>query len=694
MIKHDRHKYLYPAAIFGLALLLRLWNLLATGADFYANILSDASTYRFWASQIVAHIPYGEPVFMMGPLYPYWMALNLGLGINLYGFLVVQIILSSITCVLVYYIAKSLFDNKAALISGITAAIAAPFIFYSGLFLSETIQLLLLAISLWLIIADSPRFPRLKILLAGILIGLATLDQGTLLLYAFLLAGYWLIRHWRQRKSSAKKYLHNATLIMFGAIIGILPATIHNLAAGDFVLISSNMGINFYVGNNASASGTYDSPPGLNLTSDFTGRKVAERQMHRQLKSSEVSSYWSGRALDNIKANPLIFIGKLLNKTWLYLWYFDIPQAESIQTQHLFSPLFKIPLPGFGLILILGLIAFIISHKTENTWTVILLLAANIVSVTLFFAIGRFKLVGLLGLTTLSGQGVLIIWQAIKIKNYKTVMSISAIAIAVALILFLPRNLSRQEKLASAYNNIGIFHYYKGDLDKAIDWYRQSSAILPTFSGALNNIGTYFYLKGQIDSAMAYFNQSWNADTTESETAMNLGKLAEDRADYQQAISFYEKAKIAAPFGLEPQAAIDRVRAFQSTGGNIALSDQSFEALYDLAEKFAARRQFAEAQSYYERALKIRPDDIRALNNLGFAYQAMAKYPQAARCFEKALAQSPNNAIAYNNLAGTLYQMGMADSAKILWEKALKIDPDNSQIKKNLDFVKNRGGNR
>jgi hypothetical protein len=32
----------------------------------------------------------------------------------------------------------------------------------------------------------------------------------------------------------------------------------------------------------------------------------------------------------------------------------------------------------------------------------------------------------------------------------------------------------------------------------------------------------------------------------------------------------------------------------------------------------------------------------------------------------------------------------MADSAKVLWEKALKIDPTNAQIKKNLDFVKNR----
>jgi tetratricopeptide (TPR) repeat protein len=213
---------------------------------------------------------------------------------------------------------------------------------------------------------------------------------------------------------------------------------------------------------------------------------------------------------------------------------------------------------------------------------------------------------------------------------------------------------------------------------------------MPTFPGALNNIGTYFYLKGKADSALAYFNKSWHADTTESETAMNLGKLAEDKRDYQQAMSYYEKAKIAAPFGLEPQAAIDRIHTLQSGGGNAALPDQSFESLFGIAEQLAARGQFAEAQAYYERALRLQPDDIKTLNNLGFAYQAQTKYPQAAQCFVKVLGQSPNNSIAYNNLAGTLYQMGMADSAKVLWEKALKIDPTNAQIKKNLDFVKNR----
>jgi len=59
------------------ALILRLWNVISIGDDFYANFLSDASTFRLWASQIVWGIPPTESVFPVGPLYPYFLASNL-----------------------------------------------------------------------------------------------------------------------------------------------------------------------------------------------------------------------------------------------------------------------------------------------------------------------------------------------------------------------------------------------------------------------------------------------------------------------------------------------------------------------------------------------------------------------------------------------------------------------------------------
>jgi len=158
--------YLNPIIIGALAFILRLWNTIAQGNDFYANFLSDASTYRVWASKLAAGGSYGEPVFQMGPLYPYFLAQNLKLGISNYATLFIQAIFGALVAVMVYYIAKNMFDRKAALISGLIATIYAPFIFYDGLLLSESIQIFLLTVALFILISNfkkrfsAPSFSR------------------------------------------------------------------------------------------------------------------------------------------------------------------------------------------------------------------------------------------------------------------------------------------------------------------------------------------------------------------------------------------------------------------------------------------------------------------------------------------------------------------------------------------------------
>jgi Tfp pilus assembly protein PilF len=154
------------------------------------------------------------------------------------------------------------------------------------------------------------------------------------------------------------------------------------------------------------------------------------------------------------------------------------------------------------------------------------------------------------------------------------------------------------------------------------------------------------------------------------------------------ALIYYDKAKVLAPFGLDADNAIARLRTKQSATSSSQVGvSAGFETLYGMAERLSATGQYAEAQKYYEQAYAIRPDDIRVINNLGFVYQAQKKFAEAAQSFSRALMLSPDNAIAYNNLAGTLYQMGQIDSSEILWKKALKIDPTNAQIKKNLDYI-------
>ena len=684
-----QYHILAPAVVGVAAFVIRLINALSAGSDYYANMLSDASTYRVWASKILQGVTYGEPVFQMGPLYPYFLALNLKIGLGFDSILILQAILGAGAAVMIYLTTKQVYDRKAGVISGLLAAFYAPFVFYDGLLLSESLQVFLISASLFLLTkrADKARIGATA--LAGILVGLAALGRATILFFATALCLLWLISFLLSRRPKNRTYyLVRICSLALGVIIGIMPAALHNIANGDFVLISSNTGINFYIGNNRDSNGTYEEPKGLDLFTDFHGRKIAEMRSGRALKSSEVSSFWIRQTLRDLKSQPDKFVSGFLNKIWLYLWHFDIPQAEAIHIQHIFSPVFKMPLLGFAVIFTFGMLGILFARGNEARWIPVILFVTNILGVALFFVVGRFKLLGALGLIVPAGAGVAAIYQYLSGRNWIRLLLATAVSIICILILILPRPLDRENKAALVYDNVGIYYYFKNDYKSAMEWYRKAADVSGGNSESMNNIGTVFYAQNNIDSANFYFHKSLERDSTSDKTLLNLGRIAMVRGQLDSARHYYVWAKRVAPFGTSADKALEELarKARAELAG--PAQSQSFETLYEMAQGLAAQGKYDQASGYYQAALRLRPDNITALNNLGFAFQAQKKFPQAAAIFERVRQLSPNNAVAYNNLAGTLYQMGRLDSAIVLWERAIRIDPSNLQFKTNLEFAR------
>lgn len=674
-----------------LAFLPRLWNALSVGDDFYANFLSDASTYRLWAAKLASGLTYGDPVFSMGPLYPYFLAALLRIGFDFSSVLLLQAVLGSFTVVFIYLCARDVFGEGAGLISGILAAGFAPFIFYDGLLLSESLQLLLIAVSLHLLITKNGSHGLLRVFLAGTLSGLTALGRGTVVVFPLLVALFWLVRYFVSGKRDGGSHPVRAVILLMGLLLGISPATVHNLSNGDAVLISSNVGINFFIGNNIHATGSYEEPPGLDLSTDFTGRKIAERFAGRKLKASEVSSFWMTQAVEDIMDFPAHFAWGLVRKLWLYFWYFDIPQMESLHIHHMFSSLFRFPLFGFWLVLTLGLVGMAFARLDERSWIPIMLFISNVLGTILFFVIGRFRLHGSLALLVTSGAGVSVIAGCLRRREWLRISSPLALALMITILTLMPRPMDRKVKTASALDNVGIFHYYRGENREAMYWFRRAGAASPSYPPSFNNIGAYFYSIGELDSARIYFHKALSVDSTEHTSLMNLGRIHLEQNEADSARKYLEKARRFAPFST---AAEDLLRNLKHMSAGLEETEpeysSSFNALLAKAEQLSSRRRFAEAQQYYLQALELSPDNIKALNNLGFAYQAEKKYEKAAEQFMKVLELSPHHAVALNNLAGTVYQMGLVDSARALWEKALVLDPANAQIRKNLEVVKQR----
>ncbi len=82
-------------------------------------------------------------------------------------------------------------------------------------------------------------------------------------------------------------------------------------------------------------------------------------------------------------------------------------------------------------------------------------------------------------------------------------------------------------------------------------------------------------------------------------------------------------------------------------------------------------------------AIRIRPDDHRALINLGYALRT-SDLGESKELFTQALKYAPMNVEAMGNLANCEAEEGNFAGAVELLKKAIKIDPENPQLKENL----------
>ncbi len=157
---------------------------------------------------------------------------------NLLAVRIVQALISSCTCLIVYLLAKRLFTVTAARISMAACAAYPFFIYYSGTVLTETLYIFVL--SLIMLALAGNRF-----IWAGVLFGFGILCRTELIVFFFLaLAGTFVVL--RKREALRKA-------IVMAAITGaiLLPWTLRNyLVLHAFVPLTTMSGYTFYEGNN------------------------------------------------------------------------------------------------------------------------------------------------------------------------------------------------------------------------------------------------------------------------------------------------------------------------------------------------------------------------------------------------------------------------------------------------------------
>jgi hypothetical protein len=296
--------YFVPVC-FLLYLSLRLSLILAISVDQY----SDNLWYYARAVGLATGQGYSEGGIPTAYWPPGWPGF-LGLLFSLFAPspLVGQVgnlVLSAIIFFLALSLGSNIFADK--LVGRLTAALLTIYpnqIGYVPVLSTEIFYTVLLLLGVFIIIR-AQSFTRL--LLAGVVFGIATLTKAqTLFLPALLFAAWWLSAGGRPHVFSV---FGRAALVYGAMTLVILPWTVRNYTIfGDFVLISTNGGGTLLSGNNPSARGDYTEHDALvqQVPNDVAGQVANDRL------ATALAIKW-------IHDNPLGFALLIPQKVWR-LW--------------------------------------------------------------------------------------------------------------------------------------------------------------------------------------------------------------------------------------------------------------------------------------------------------------------------------------------------------------------------------------
>lgn len=119
----------------------------------------------------------------------------------------------------------------------------------------------------------------------------------------------------------------------------------------------------------------------------------------------------------------------------------------------------------------------------------------------------------------------------------------------------------------------------------------------------------------------------------------------------------------------------------------LRLKPDYLEALNNLGVALDAKGQFDDAIAALNKALQLKPDDLDALNNLGNALANKGQFDDAITTLNKALQLKPDDPEVLNNLGAALVRKGQLDDAIAAYNKALQIKPDSHEVLNNLGIA-------
>jgi len=551
--KNHKKKILIVILLFTIAFLPRLICLIQLNESFISDMLVlDSADYDKWAMDIARGDWTGKGVFYGMPFYPYFLGVvDFLFGHFLFAARLTQILIGSVNCLLLYWLAKRVFGNAVGMIAFLACAFFQLFIFYDNMIISTPLIVFSYLVILNLIFSLDKKPTVLKMCLIGISIGISCLMAANILMFVPILIlwiFFWLF------KTDRKKAVGYSSVFLIAVSLAILPVTLRNyLVSKDFVLITAHGGLNFYLGNNPLADGANVNLPFLSSGSKdmiIDSVAFAERSVGRDLKASEISKFWFNKGTEFIKDNPAKFFGLVFRKLRLFLMGYEMSDIFLVSFYASHMPLIKFfgYLPfKFSLIFPLGILGIIISvgevRKRRFLSVCYLFLASYVFGTMLFLVHTRYKLPIVPIMLMFSAYLVVYLFENIKKGKYNSI-----IIYIVSLIILYPvlnnKSLYREYEpnLAASCVFLGDHLLSKGSVDAAIEEFKKATKLEPRRAEAYNMLGLGYLKKGDLRNAEKELNKAIELKPALVPAYNNLGEVYIENDNPQKALRYFEKS--------------------------------------------------------------------------------------------------------------------------------------------------------
>lgn len=326
--------------IVALALGLRVWAVVALLPPEERIPKADAKEYHTLATSLVegrgyawppggskhGYYPLPEgPTSSRSPLYPAFLAAVYrvwGVG-NYTAARLVQCVIGALLCLVLYQIGLLWGSPPVGLLAALLAAVYPPFIHFSyyggpGRLLSEYLFMLLMAMAIWQMLRLTRDVRDWKpAAMGGILLGLAMLTRPVPVLFPGVLLVWALCAPRGERWPWARAM----GMVCVAFALTIVPWTIRNyLVHRQVVLVSTDSGYGFWVGNNPAARGGRVEMQDLFDPKEFDpGLQLSEADRSRKM-TLEGLKFWR----DHPERLPKLFLRKILMLWNVYEWRYNL----------------------------------------------------------------------------------------------------------------------------------------------------------------------------------------------------------------------------------------------------------------------------------------------------------------------------------------------------------------------------------